>query len=246
MILVANWKMNKDIREAQFFMEAFFSNMSWCNNSNLNLFIAPSFPLLSELKKCISKNPVSYNLNLCAQNCHHYNEGAFTGEVSVRMLKSLDVSSVIIGHSERRQYFDESNIVLEKKVLICSQNNLLPIFCFGESKEQREKGDFLDIIESQITILKDFIQDNQEIILAYEPIWAIGTGATPSLKEIDQVHSFVKTIFPKINVLYGGSLNKSNVKGILSLPNVDGGLVGGASLDSSEFISIIRCAHEIC
>ena len=215
-------------------------------SSVTGLFIAPSFPLLSEVKKCISKNIVSYNLNLCAQNCHHHNEGAFTGEVSVKMLKSLDVSSVIIGHSERRQYFNESNMVLAQKVFVCSQNNILPIFCFGESKEQREKGDFLDIIESQIRILKDSIRDNQEIILAYEPIWAIGTGSTPSLQEIEKVHSFVKTIFPKINVLYGGSLNKFNAKDILSLPNVDGGLIGGASLDSTEFISIIRCAHEIC
>ena len=238
--------MNKDIKEADLFLESFFLKMSWCNNSKLNLFLAPSFPLMSNFKNNISKNSLSYNFNLCAQNCYHKNKGSFTGEVSAKMLKSLDVFGVIIGHSERRKHFNESNDILIQKVLLCFQNNLLPIFCFGETKEEREQGDFLTIIEKQIAILKECVTDNQKIILAYEPIWAIGTGKTPSLKEIEEVHSFVKKIFPNINILYGGSLNSANAKDILSIPHVNGGLVGGASLDSSEFVSIIRAAHDVC
>ena len=246
MIIIGNWKMNKNIKEADFFLESFFSKMLWCDNPKLNIFLSPSFPLISNLKNSISNKSLSYNLNLCAQNCHYQSKGSFTGEVSAEMLKSLDVCSVIIGHSERRKYFNESNDVLIQKVLLCFQNNLLPIFCFGETKEQREEGFFLEIIEKQISILKKYVKDNQKIILAYEPIWAIGTGKTPSLTEIEEVHTFVKKIFPNTNVLYGGSLNSSNAKDILSISHVNGGLVGGASLDASEFVSIIRSAHDIC
>ena len=246
MIIIGNWKMNKDINEANLFLESFFSKMSWCNNPKLNIFLSPSFPLISNLKDSISNKSISYNLNLCAQNCHYQSKGSFTGEVSAEMLKSLDVFSVIIGHSERRKYFNESNDILIQKVLLCFENNLLPIFCFGETKEEREQGDFLTIIEKQISILKDYVVDSQKIILAYEPIWAIGTGKTPSLTEIEEVHSFVKKIFPNISVLYGGSLNSANAKDILSISHVNGGLVGGASLDASEFVSILRSAHDVC
>jgi len=246
MILIGNWKMNKDIKEAEFFLESFLVNMSWFNNPNLNLFIAPSFPLLTTFKKIISDRSISYNLNLCAQNCYHYNKGAYTGEVSAKMLKSIDVVSVIIGHSERREYFNESNDILTQKIQCCLQSNLLPIFCFGETIEERKKGNFLEIIERQISIIKPYIEDGKRIVLAYEPIWAIGTGKTPSLEQIEEVHSFVKKTFPNISVLYGGSLNASNAKDILKIPQVDGGLIGGASLDPIEFASIIRSAHDIC
>jgi len=238
--------MHKDINDAKFFLESFFSNMSWCDSSNLNLFIAPSFPLMTVLNKMISAKSNSYNLNLCAQNCHHQSKGAYTGEVSIKMLKSLDVFSVIIGHSERRKYFNESNDILSKKVSLCLQSNLLPIFCFGETIEQRKKGNFLEVIKSQISVIKPYVESNKKIILAYEPVWAIGSGKTPLLEEIEEVHLFVKKIFPNINILYGGSLNAKNAKDILTIPQVNGGLIGGASLDPIEFTSIIRSAHDIC
>lgn len=246
MVIIGNWKMNKDLNEAELFLESFYSNMEGFRNPNLNLFIAPSFPIIMNLKELISNNSRFYNLNICAQNCHHQNKGAYTGEVSVKMLKSLDVSSVIIGHSERRKYFNETNDILTKKVSLCVKNNLLPVFCFGETLEERKKGNFLEIIDNQISVVKPYIEDKKKIILAYEPIWAIGTGKTPSLQEIEEVHSYVKEIFPNINVLYGGSLNSINAKDILTIPQVNGCLVGGASLDPVEFVSIIRLADDIC
>lgn len=238
--------MNKNIQEAEYFLKTFFTKMSWCDNSNLNLFIAPSFPLITTLNYIISNKSKLYNLKLCAQNCHHQNDGAFTGEVSVKMLRSIDVSSVIIGHSERRKYFNESNDILIQKVQSCFNSNLLPIFCFGETIDERKKGNFLEVIERQVSIIKPYIKDGQEIILAYEPVWAIGTGKTPLSNEIEEVHLFVKNMFPNINILYGGSLNAKNAKDILTIPHVNGALIGGASLNPTEFASIIRSAHEIC
>ena len=185
-------------------------------------------------------------LKLCAQNCHHQDNGAFTGEVSVKMLKSIDVSSVIIGHSERRKYFNESNDILLQKIQSCFKNNLLPIFCFGETMNERKNGNFLEVIERQISIIKPYIKDKQEIVFAYEPVWAIGTGVTPLLEEIEEVHLFVKKLFPNIKTLYGGSLNAKNAKDILAVPHVSGALIGGASLNPVEFASIIRSAHDIC
>lgn len=238
--------MHKNIQESEHFLKIFFKKMSWCNSSNLNLFIAPSFPLISTLKNIIYNESKLYNLKLCAQNCHHQNDGAFTGEVSVKMLKSIDVSSVIIGHSERRKYFNESNDILIQKVQSCFNSNLLPIFCFGETMDERKKGNFLEIIERQVSIIKPYIKDKHEIVLAYEPVWAIGTGITPLLEEIEEVHLFVKKLYPNINILYGGSLNAKNAKDILTVPHVSGALIGGASLNPTEFASIIRSAHDIC
>jgi len=246
MIIVANWKMNKDVKEANLFLEEFLLNMSWCNNQNLEILIAPPFPILSHVKGLIFNRSMDYKLDVCSQNCNHNNEGAFTGEVSAKMLKSIGVNFGIVGHSERRQYFHETDDILLKKIEICFKNDLTPIFCFGESQQERSSGKFLNIIQKQLLVLKEIPEKNREkIILAYEPVWAIGTGNTPTVEEIEQIHSFTKNIFKNSKILYGGSLNSLNAKEILSLSYVDGGLIGGASLNASEFISIIRVANEI-
>tara|TARA_Y100000589_G_scaffold1327_1_gene1157 strand:- start:658 stop:1389 length:732 start_codon:yes stop_codon:yes gene_type:complete len=240
MIIIANWKMNKDLSEVEKFMDSFISLKPWEGILDLKIFLAPSFPLIKDLSNIINYSSLNSKLRICAQNCHHEIEGAFTGEVSAKLLNSLGVDSVIIGHSERRNYFDETNDIIEKKISNCIKYDITPILCFGENLNERKKGNFLNVIESQINILNSFKQIDHEIILAYEPVWAIGSGLTPSIDEINEVHFFVKNKFPKLKVLYGGSLNFNNAKDILSLHNVDGGLVGGASLDPSSFSSIIH------
>ena len=244
MVIIGNWKMNKDLKEAKIFLKDFFSNMPSFTSANLNLFLAPSFPLINEMKNIVSSKSNSHSLNFCAQNCSHNKQGAFTGEVSAHMLSSVGVSGVIIGHSERRIFFSESNDILLEKVNRCIENNLLPIFCFGETIKERNQGNFLEVIENQISLLNPYAI-KQNFILAYEPIWAIGSGKTPSINEIEEVHLFVKNKFPNIKILYGGSLNSRNADEILKINHVDGGLIGGASLDPFEFISIIKTAHEI-
>ena len=240
MIIIANWKMNKDLNELEKFMDSFISLKPWEKILDLKIFLAPSFPLIKDVSNIINNSSLNSKLKICAQNCHHEIEGAFTGEVSVKLLNSLGVRSVIIGHSERRNYFDETNDIIEKKISNCIKYGMTPILCFGENLNERKKGNYLNVIESQINILSSFKKIDQEIILAYEPVWAIGTGLTPSLDEINEVHFFVKNKFPKLKILYGGSLNSNNAKDILSIHNVDGGLVGGASLDPSSFSSIIH------
>ena len=245
MIIVGNWKMNKDVKESNHFLDSFISKMKWYKQNNLRLFLSPAYPLVNDIKNKILEKKVHFELGLCAQNCHNKNFGSHTGEVSVKILKSVGFSAVIIGHSERRKSFNETNEILLEKILRCFENNLLPIFCVGETLAERQKGDQYKIIENQISILKPFSNKNN-IVVAYEPVWAIGSGKTPTNEEINDIHLFIKKNLPNTSVLYGGSLNEKNAKDILSISNVDGGLVGGASLDYSKFTSIIKVANEIC
>jgi len=240
MIIIANWKMNKDLKEVEKFMDSFISLQSWEAISDLKIFFSPSFPLINEVSNIINYNSLNSKIRICAQNCHHEIDGAFTGEVSAKVLDSLGVKYVLTGHSERRNYFNETNDIIEKKISNCIKYDMTPILCFGENLNERKKGNYLNVIENQVNILNSFKRIDHEIILAYEPVWAIGSGLTPSLDEINEVHLFVKNKFPKLKILYGGSLNLNNAKDILSLNNIDGGLVGGASLDPYSFSSIIR------
>ena len=232
--------MNKDLKEVEKFMDSFISLQSWEAISDLKIFFSPSFPLINEVSNIINYNSLNSKIRICAQNCHHEIDGAFTGEVSAKVLDSLGVKYVLTGHSERRNYFNETNDIIEKKISNCIKYDMTPILCFGENLNERKKGNYLNVIENQVNILNSFKRIDHEIILAYEPVWAIGSGLTPSLDEINEVHLFVKNKFPKLKILYGGSLNLNNAKDILSLNNIDGGLVGGASLDPYYFSSIIR------
>jgi len=240
MIIVANWKMNKDLTETRLFWEDFENKITLDSDFLLqkeNILIAPSFPFLHHFQtKCSEK------ISVVAQNCHHDNSGAYTGEVSVKMLNSIGVKYVIIGHSERRMHFNEKDDILKKKINLCLENNLCPIVCFGETHEDRALNNHLSVIEHQLNIIP--VEGNKKIILAYEPIWAIGSGKTPSIKEIEEVHSYVKGLY-NLPVLYGGSLNEKNANDILCLPEVDGGLIGGASLLSDTFFSILKVANNI-
>lgn len=240
MIIVANWKMNKDLTETQVFWEDFENRLTLDSFAFLekeNILIAPSFPFLHHFQ-----SKYSDKISVVAQNCHHENSGAYTGEVSVKMLQSIGVKYVIIGHSERRIYFDENNDVLKQKINLCLDNDLCPIVCFGESSLDRGLKNHLSVIEEQLKIIS--IKGSQKIILAYEPVWAIGSGRTPSVQDIKEVHSYVKGLYG-LPVLYGGSLNEKNANDILCLSEVDGGLIGGASLLPDTFFSILQVANRV-
>jgi len=182
---------------------------------------------------------------------HFLNNGAFTGEVSVKMLKSIGVNKVILGHSERRIYYNENDDSLKEKIKIALENNFEIIFCFGEQLSDRKNGKHFEVIEDQLSVPLFHLQSSnwKNIILAYEPVWAIGTGETATPNQVQEIHSFIRTLITNkysldlansISILYGGSVKSNNSKEIFSKQDVDGGLIGGASLDFKEFVKIIQ------
>ncbi len=189
-------------------------------------------------------------LSLGAQNCYHEEKGAFTGEVSVAMLQSVGVQYVIVGHSERREYFKEDSVVLVKKTDLLLSKNMTPIYCCGEPLRVREKGSHVQFVSKQIKneLLHLSHEDIRKVVIAYEPIWAIGTGLTASPEQAQEMHAAIRKILYKkygkeaseaVSILYGGSMNAANAKILLAQPDVDGGLVGGASLKADDFLTII-------
>lgn len=229
-IIVANWKLNGNME----FINQYYQKLV-LNPNNCVVICSPSI-FLNQLE--INNK----NLFSGAQDVSIYQEGAFTGELSAKMLDDIKIQFSLVGHSERRQYFNESNEIINLKSKNLIENNVIPIICIGETLEEKENNKTNEVLKKQI---KESIPDSsnyENTIIAYEPIWAIGTGLTPSLDEIEEVHKFIKTVNVKLNnykVLYGGSVKASNSDDINSLNNVDGCLVGGASLKVDEFNSII-------
>ena len=191
------------------------------------------------------------DIEVVSQNVHQKNDGAYTGEISVKMLSSIGVKTTIIGHSERREYFSETHEILKNKVDTSLENSIKIIFCFGEELKDRKTNNHFTIISNQISEslfhLSSLDWDN--IILAYEPVWAIGTGETASSDQVQEMHSFIRSFIAqkystelaqKISILYGGSVKPNNAKEIFSMEDVDGGLIGGASLNSKDFFSIVN------
>ncbi len=218
------------------------------NFNNSKIILCVPFIYIKTVQELLKKKE---NVFVGVQNCNENQVGAFTGEVSCSMLNSIGIKHVIIGHSERREYYYESDDIIKKKISQAINNNIIPIFCFGETLEARENKFYFNYVESQIEKSLFGLNSNQisNIILAYEPVWAIGTGRVPEIKEIEQMHKFIrekikskydKLISQNISILYGGSVNSSNAKNIFNLPNVNGGLIGGASLNSDEFLRIFK------
>ncbi len=213
--------------------------------SDALVIIAPPFIHLSEVSKVLSE------VKLSAQNCASESKGAFTGEVSVEMIKSTGAEYVIIGHSERREYYKETNEILAKKVDLALSARLKPIFCFGEVLSERESETHFDVVKSQLTegvfhLSPDLFSN---LVLAYEPVWAIGTGVTASPEQAQEMHAFIRDqinskygeeIADNTTVLYGGSVKPGNANELFSNPDVDGGLIGGASLNADDFIQIVN------
>ncbi len=245
-IVVGNWKMNNTIAESETLaaevVAALGENFSGCEVG-----IAPTFLALEVVGRIIEGSEVQ----LVAQNCHYENDGAFTGEVSARMLFAAGCSSVIIGHSERRQYFGETNATVNLRTKKALSEGLNVILCVGETLEQRESGVTDAIISSQVREGLDGISDISSIVIAYEPVWAIGTGKTASSAQAEEVHLHIRTLVTELygddaaqglRIQYGGSVKPSNAAELFAMPNIDGGLIGGASLNAADFAAIITAA----
>lgn len=215
------------------------------------ILLAPPFVYLQSICLRLDQHQ---NIFIAAQNCSDHLSGAFTGEVSASMLASIGVTYCIIGHSERRSYFNESNQIIAQKIFRLLENNLCPVFCCGESSSQREGGGHFDVIGSQLHEglfqLKE--SEIQKCVIAYEPVWAIGTGVTATLEQAQEMHQFIrkqveekytKTIAQNISILYGGSVTGENASSLFACADVDGGLVGGASLKANDFLKIIEAMN---
>jgi triosephosphate isomerase len=242
-MLAANWKMNLNLREATDLYSNFIETLPF-NESNHFVVFSP-FVFLPQL------STLNSSLALGAQNFYPAENGAFTGEISISQLKELHVSVVLIGHSERRNYFFESNEFLKQKVDSALNHNMDIVFCCGESLETRDSDKHLAFVEAQLTdsLFHVSKEDMLKCSIAYEPIWAIGTGRTANSEQIEEMHNAIRNWIAKkydtetaqsISILYGGSCNENNAAEIFSCPNVDGGLIGGASLSAEAFLQIAR------
>jgi triosephosphate isomerase (TIM) len=243
-IIAGNWKMNKITGEALDLVKRIHFCLPW--PGEVDVVVAPPFVALGETADFLQD---SY-IDIAAQNIYWQDSGAYTGEISGQMLKDIGVNYVIIGHSERRQYFNETDETVNKKINAALKNNLIPIVCVGETLEQREANLVFDIVNTQIIAGLESLasQEVSQLVIAYEPIWAIGTGKTATLQQAEEAHQMIREIIAKnwnedtankVRILYGGSVKPKNAKEILSQKNIDGALVGGASLKADDFIGII-------
>ncbi|WP_448584375.1 triose-phosphate isomerase [Thermocrinis sp.] len=239
-LIAANWKMNKTPQETRDYLEKFLGLMEEVGD-DVEVLICPPFTSL-----CIAKELLDGSkIKLGAQNCHYEQKGAFTGEVSLDMLKELGVSYVIVGHSERRWIFGETDELINKKIIACLEKGIRPILCVGEKIEDREAGLTLKVVESQLKLALSGLEDvSEKIDIAYEPVWAIGSGNPAMPEDAQFVHSFIKELLGKVRVLYGGSVNSKNAGDFLSMPDVDGLLVGSASLDPVSFAQIVKASQR--
>ena len=229
---VANWKLNGNFQ----FIDEFINNLSLPKDNSKCVVICPTAIHLDYM----SKNKNGFYVG--AQNVSEHKEGAYTGEISVHSLSDLNVNFCIIGHSERRQIFKEKNEEINLKSERLIRNSVIPIICIGETLEQKEKGITKKVLEEQLMNSVPSSSNFENTIIAYEPVWAIGTGLTPTIEEIDETHRYIREHNDKLNkykILYGGSVKASNAKEITGLPNVDGALIGGASLNPQEFSMIL-------
>lgn len=243
-IVAGNWKMNKTLEEGVELVKAILEKVEKPRGL---VVVAPPLTHLRDLGKMLK---VRKNFHLAAQNCYHEEKGAYTGEVSVDMLASVGTEFVIIGHSERRQYFKETNTMLARKVDLSLAKGLRPIFCCGEPLQIREKDDHVGYVAKQLKKSLFHLQEHEfrKVVIAYEPIWAIGTGRTASTEQAQEMHAAIRVLLAKkygkavaddASILYGGSCNAQNAPELFRQPDVDGGLIGGASLKADDFAAII-------
>lgn len=246
-IIAGNWKMYKTVDEALDLVKQVTAKFDILNNLTAEIIIAPPFTAIAKVADAC-KNSL---LKIAGQNLYWEDAGAFTGEISGSMLKNAGADYVIIGHSERRQYFNETDATVNKKIKAALRNNLLPIFCVGETLTEREANRVEAVIRQQVNVGLDSIdsKDADQLIIAYEPVWAIGTGKTATPEQAQAVHLMIRDmlnrrfnpdIANKMRILYGGSVKPSNSKELLALENIDGALIGGASLKAEDFIAIIK------
>ena len=246
-LIAGNWKMNTTASETDDLISEINSLVG--QQTQVQVCICPPFTSLQKGSSLVEQTEVL----LGAQNMSAEPSGAFTGEISAEMLRDLYVNFVILGHSERRQYFGETNKSINLKVLAAVQNNLKPIYCIGETLEERESGKTLEVVKTQVNEgLANFpLSEVDNLVLAYEPVWAIGTGKTATDEMAQEVHAYVRGLLVDlfgdaagsgVRILYGGSMKPENASGLLSQPDVDGGLIGGASLNAKSFCAIVDSA----
>ena len=243
-IIAGNWKMNYTTLQAENFINEIKDRI---NTDEVDVVVCPNFVSLETVSNLIDNT----NIFLGAQNVHIEDKGAYTGETSADMLLSVNVKYCIVGHSERRTLFNETNEIVNKKAIKLLEKDIIPIICVGETLEQREQGKEFEVVEKQvIECLKDISEDNikRNVVIAYEPIWAIGTGKTATSEQAEQMCKFIRDVVAKLynetvsnnlRIQYGGSVKPSNAAEILNMDNIDGALVGGASL-TNDFVSIVN------
>ena len=244
-IVAGNWKMHKNAEETEDLLNELIDKLP--NDIEAQIIVAPTF-----VNRASAVDHLEFtNIGVAAQNMHQNESGAFTGEISAEMLKSIGVNIVILGHSERRAYFHETDTLLAQKVSTGLKHDMTIIFCFGEELKDRQNKQHFNIVENQ---LRDGLfhlenKDWEQIILAYEPVWAIGTGETASPEQAQEMHEFIRETIRKrfgsdvaedVSILYGGSVKPDNAKEIFSKPDVDGGLIGGAALKATDFAAIVN------
>ncbi len=242
-IIAGNWKMHKTIAEALEFVNDVKDKV---NNDNVEAVICASFTLLKDLKEATKGT----NIKIGAQNMHFEEKGAFTGEISPLMLKELDMDYVVIGHSERRQYFNETNETVNKKVLKALEVGIDPILCVGETLEEREAGNTKDVCKVQVEKALENVskEDLAKVVIAYEPVWAIGTGKTATSEDANDVIAYIREVVAnlykelanEVRIQYGGSVKPSNVAEIMNQSDIDGALVGGASLEANDYVKLVN------
>lgn len=248
-LIAGNWKMNKNASEGVELTEDIISQLG--SDNSVGVAICPPFTALESVGKAVSES----NVQLGAQNMSPEASGAYTGEISAEMLRSLFVTFVILGHSERRSLFHEDDTFINKKVLAALESNLKPILCVGETLEERESEKTIDIVSDQVRKgLKGVTAENAEnVVIAYEPIWAIGTGKTATPEMAQEVHLAIRKTLSellgeekadKIRILYGGSMKPENADELLAQPDIDGGLIGGAALTARSFVGIVEAAAK--
>jgi len=248
-IVAGNWKMYKTLPEAVSLINELKSHV--LPDKSVEVIIAPAFVNLHQAVTLLNDFPIS----VAAQNMHFADQGAYTGEISADMLIAIGVNNVILGHSERRAYFNETDEILQKKAEKAYEKGMLNIFCVGENLEERNTGKHFEIVKNQLTksLFNLPIEAYKKIVIAYEPVWAIGTGQTATPDQAQEMHQFIRKTLSKkygadlanhVRILYGGSVKPGNAAEIFSKPDVDGGLIGGASLNAREFNAIIEAAKS--
>ncbi len=249
-IIAGNWKMYKDVNEAVELANDI--KRSTFDIGNVEIVVCPPFTDLSDVGEML----IESNVSLGAQNCYWEAEGAFTGEIAVSMLKSVGCKYVIIGHSERRKYFGETDETVNKRLKAAIDGGLIPIMCVGETLEEREAGKTLEVVKKQVTGgLKGFDEGYiDSLVIAYEPVWAIGTGRTATPQQAQEVHAMIRGLLSEMysealsaskRVLYGGSVKPDNIEDLMKEEDIDGGLIGGASLKSASFLDIIKTTTKL-
>jgi len=246
-LIAGNWKMNKTNNEAIDLARRIVLNTKGIEK--IDIVICPPFTALAPVYDAIKDS----NVRPGAQNMYYADEGAYTGEISGKFLKAMGCEFIIIGHSERRKYFSESDTDVNKKIKKALGFGITPIVCVGETLEEREKGKTEDVVKKEIIGALQEQTDKEKIIFAYEPIWAIGTGKTAQPEDANKIHNLIRNIIKTdfgmdetvVRVLYGGSVNPSNAEALMSQPDIDGSLVGGASLDAKSFVEIITTSANL-